>query len=159
MSVLRPTVSVMWVTSACSAGSRSCTVYSVHRQGNIVYRLPDFLCCHMNWGHRPPSPASECRRAILYIRTGSRKTERGGSHFARERGSHIIRQYSNYGTLYTMLTLQCTSILSLPHTENILKTHTFCCRLITWLHAFVPVIPSTYIKTYCNTTKKKLGER
>jgi hypothetical protein len=113
-------------------------MYSVHRKGSIVYRVPDFVCCLMNWGHLPPPPqASVGEQYCSYVQEVERQRG-GGSHFARERGSQIIRQYSNYGTFYTMLTLQCTFILSLP---NILETHTFCCRL----HGFAPVIPSTYI--------------
>ncbi len=106
---LRPTVSVMGVTYACPAGSRSCTVYSVHRKVSIVYRVPDFLCCYMNWGHQPPPPPPQANVGELYCTLYIQGVERqrgGGAISHGKGGSQIIRVYDSTETM--VLFMQCS---------------------------------------------------
>jgi hypothetical protein len=76
----------------------------------IVYRLPEFLCCRMIWGH-PPLQASV---GELYIKGVERQRGGGGAIFAiftweRECGpvrdpNHTTAQKLWYSTYYTPFT-------------------------------------------------------
>jgi hypothetical protein len=94
------------------------------------------MCCHMIWGHPPPPAQASVGELFILVHTESRKTEKLGSHFARERvwefcvgvdKNHAAAQ--NFDFLYTVFTLRTvgTSVLAVMVSPLFISVTSRCC--------------------------------